>query len=68
MAYNGWSRQRELLAAVAGHGQELVPGDGHLPLGRGRQPGGRPGAEALIGGEGYSYGVCGRGMLLLIAK
>ena len=27
-----------------------------------------PGSEALIGGQGYSYSVCGRGLLLLIAK
>ena len=27
-----------------------------------------PGSEDHIGGEGFSYGVCGRGVLLLIAK
>jgi glycogen operon protein len=27
-----------------------------------------PGSEDLIGGQGYVYGVCGRGLLLLIAK
>jgi glycogen operon protein len=28
----------------------------------------KPGSEDFIGGEGYSYGVCGRGVLVLIAK
>nr|WP_260115421.1 hypothetical protein [Pseudoduganella guangdongensis] len=27
-----------------------------------------PGAEDAIGGENYVYGLCGRGVLLLIAK
>ncbi len=28
----------------------------------------RPGSEAFVGGEGAAYGVCGRGLLVLIAK
>jgi isoamylase len=27
-----------------------------------------PGTEDFIGGQGYVYGVCGRGLVLLIAK
>ena len=27
-----------------------------------------PGSETYLGGQGYSYGICGRGLILLIAK
>jgi glycogen operon protein len=38
------------------------------PWAEGASQAASPGAEAFIGGEWTSYGLCGRGVLLLVAK
>ncbi|HEX5754136.1 MAG TPA: isoamylase [Archangium sp.] len=68
VAYNGWSGTVNFSLPWPGTGKQWYRVTDTCPWAEGANQVNSPGSETLIGGEGYSYGVCGRGMLLLIAK
>ncbi|OJT25529.1 glycogen debranching enzyme [Archangium sp. Cb G35] len=68
VAYNGWSGAVNFSLPWPGNGKQWYRVMDTCPWAEGANQVNNPGSEALIGGEGYSYGVCGRGVLLLIAK
>ena len=68
VAYNGWSSAVNFSLPWPGTGKSWYRVTDTCPWAEGSGQVALPGSEAFIGGEGYSYGVCGRGMLLLIAK
>ncbi|KFA91687.1 isoamylase [Archangium violaceum] len=68
VAYNGWSGAVNFSLPWPGNGKQWYRVMDTCPWAEGANQVNSPGSEALIGGEGYSYGVCGRGLLLLIAK
>ena len=68
VAYNGWSGSVNFSLPWPGTGKSWYRVTDTCPWAEGASQVAAPGSETFIGGEGYSYGVCGRGMLLLIAK
>ncbi|HZH16723.1 MAG TPA: isoamylase [Archangium sp.] len=68
VAYNGWSGAVNFSLPWPGTGKQWYRVTDTCPWAEGSGQVASPGSEALIGGEGYSYGVCGRGLLLLIAR
>jgi glycogen operon protein len=68
VAYNGWSGAVNFSLPWPGTGKQWYRVTDTCPWAEGASQVASPGAEVLIGGEGYSYGVCGRGLVLLIAK
>ncbi|HEX8434188.1 isoamylase [Archangium sp.] len=68
VAYNGWSGAVNFSLPWPGTGKQWYRVTDTCPWAEGASQVATPGTETLIGGEGYSYGVCGRGLLLLIAK
>ncbi|MFE8604261.1 alpha-amylase family glycosyl hydrolase [Archangium violaceum] len=68
VAYNGWSAAVNFSLPWPGTGKQWYRVLDTCPWAEGANQVNSPGSEALIGGEGYSYGVCARGVLLLIAK
>jgi glycogen operon protein len=68
VAYNGWSGAVNFSLPWPGTGKQWYRVTDTCPWAEGASQVASPGSETLIGGEGYSYGVCGRGLVLLIAK
>jgi glycogen operon protein len=68
VAYNGWSGSVNFSLPWPGNGKNWYRVTDTCPWAEGATQVRKPGSEDFIGGEGYSYGVCGRGVLVLIAK
>jgi glycogen operon protein len=68
IAYNGWSGSVNFSLPWPGSGKSWYRVTDTCPWAEGANQAAAPGAEAHIGGEWTSYGLCGRGVLLLIAK
>ncbi|MDY7230404.1 isoamylase [Hyalangium rubrum] len=68
VAYNGWSGNVDFKLPWPGTGKSWYRVTDTCNWAEGASQVASPGAETLLGGENYVYGVCGRGVLLLIAK
>ncbi len=68
VAYNGWSDNVNFILPSPSTGTNWYRVTDTCGWAEGPKQVRRPGAEDFIGGQGYAYGVCGRGLLLLIAK
>jgi glycogen operon protein len=68
VAYNGWSGSVNFSLPWPGNGKSWYRVTDTCSWAEGAGQVRAPGAEDAIGGEHYVYGVCGRGLLLLIAK
>jgi glycogen operon protein len=68
VAYNGWSGNVNFTLPWPGAGKSWYRVTDSCTWAEGAGQVRAPGAEDFIGGENYVYGVCGRGLLLLIAK
>jgi glycogen operon protein len=68
VAYNGWSGNVNFTLPSAAPGTNWYRVTDTCAWAEGPNQVSAPGAEAQIGGQGYVYGLCGRGLLLLIAK
>ncbi len=68
VAYNGWSGNVNFTLPSPGNGTNWYRITDTCGWAEGPSQVRAPGAEDLIGGQGYSYSLCGRGLLLLIAK
>jgi isoamylase len=68
VAYNGWSGAVNFSLPWPGTGKSWYRVTDTCPWAEGSGQVASPGSEAFVGGEGFSYGMCGRGLLLLIAK
>jgi isoamylase len=68
VAYNGWSGQVDFKLPWPGTGKNWYRVTDTCNWAEGVNQVASPGTEALLGGENYLYGLCGRGLLLLIAK
>jgi isoamylase len=68
VAYNGWSGQVDFKLPWPGTGKSWYRVTDTCTWAEGANQVNAPGSEVFIGGENYLYGVCGRGLLLLIAK
>jgi glycogen operon protein len=68
VAYNGWSGSVNFTLPSPGNGANWYRVTDTCGWAEGPNQVRAPGAEDPIGGQGYVYGVCGRGLLLLIAK
>jgi glycogen operon protein len=68
VAYNGWSDSMNFTLPPPGAGTNWYRVTDTCGWAEGAGQVRSPGAEDFIGGQGYVYGVCGRGLLLLIAR
>jgi len=68
VAYNGWSGNVNFTLPWPGAAKSWYRVTDSCTWAEGAGQVRTPGAEDFIGGENYVYGVCGRGLLLLIAK
>jgi isoamylase len=68
VAYNGWSDNVNFTLPSPGNGLNWYRVTDTCGWAEGPNQVRSPGAEDSIGGQGYVYGICGRGLLLLIAK
>ena len=68
VAYNGWSDNVNFTLPSPGNGMNWYRVTDTCSWAEGPNQVRMPGAEDSIGGQGYVYRVCGRGLLLLIAK
>jgi len=68
VAYNGWSGQVDFRLPWPGTGKSWYRVTDTCNWAEGPNQVAAPGSEAFLGGENYLYGLCGRGLLLLIAK
>ncbi len=68
IAYNGWSGNVNFTLPWPGNGKNWYRVTDTATWNEGPNAVATPGAEAWLGGEGTSYGLQGRSMLLLIAK
>jgi glycogen operon protein len=68
VAYNGWSGNVNFTLPWPGNGKSWYRVTDTCGWAEGAGQVRAPGAEDAIGGEHTVYGVCGRGLLLLIAK
>jgi isoamylase len=68
VAYNGWSGMVNFSLPWPGAGKTWYRVTDTCGWAEGPGQVTQPGAEAFIGGENTVYGVCGRGVLVLIAK
>lgn len=68
VAYNGWSGPVSFSLPWPGSGKTWYRVTDTCTWAEGANQVRSPGSEDLIGGEWTSYSVCGRGVLLLIAK
>ena len=68
VAHNAWSAQVNFTLPWAGSGKSWYRVTDTCPWAEGAAQVNAPGSESLIGGENTSYGLCGRGTLVLIAK
>ena len=68
VAYNGWSDSVNFTLPSPGEGTNWYRVTDTCSWAEGPDQVRTPGAEEPIGGQGHVYGLCGRGLLLLIAK
>lgn len=68
VAYNGWSGLVDFTLPWPGSGRNWYRVMDTCAWAEGPEQVASPGNEAFIGGEWSHYGVCGRGVLLLIAR
>ena len=68
VAHNAWSAQVNFSLPWPGAGKTWYRVTDTCPWAEGAAQVRAPGAEELVGGENFSYGLCGRGTLVLIAK
>ena len=68
VAYNGWSANVNFILPWPGAGKQWYRVTDTATWNEGPNVVANPGSEAIIGGEGTSYGLQGRAVLLLIAK
>ena len=68
VAYNGWSANVNFSLPWPGTNKNWYRVTDTCAWAEGANQVRAPGAEDFIGGQGYSYGICGRGVLVLIAK
>jgi glycogen operon protein len=68
IAHNAWSAQVNFVLPWPGNGKTWYRVTDTCGWAEGANQVRAPGSEDLIGGENTSYGVCGRGTLVLIAK
>ena len=68
VAHNAWSAQVNFTLPWAGAGKSWYRVTDTCPWAEGAAQVQAPGTEVLLGGENTSYGLCGRGTLVLIAK
>ena len=68
VAYNGWSGSVNFTLPWPGNGKNWYRVTDTCGWAEGPNQVRSPGSEDFIGGQNYVYGVCGRGVLLLIAK
>jgi isoamylase len=68
IAYNAWSSQVNFTLPWPGNGKTWYRVTDTCSWSEGANQVRAPGSEDSIGGENTSYGVCGRGTLVLIAK
>jgi glycogen operon protein len=68
IAHNAWSAQVNFVLPWPGNGKTWYRVTDTCGWAEGANQVRTPGSEDLIGGENTSYGVCGRGTLVLIAK
>ncbi len=68
VAYNGWSGNVNFTLPSPGNGTNWYRVTDTCGWAEGPSQVRAPGSEEAIGGQGYVYGLCGRGLLLLIAK
>ncbi len=67
-AYNGWSASVTFTLPWPGSGKSWYRVTDTCNWAEGASQVATPGSETFIGGEWTTYGVCGRGLILLIAK
>ncbi len=67
-AYNGWSGSVTFTLPWPGSGKSWYRVTDTCNWAEGANQVVSPGSETFIGGEGTTYGVCGRGVIVLIAK
>jgi glycogen operon protein len=68
VAFNGWSGEVRFILPPAGGGKNWYRVTDTCNWAEGPDNVALPGSESSIGGEGASYALCGRGLLLLLAK
>jgi isoamylase len=68
VAYNGWVDKVDFTLPWPFNGKSWFRVTDTCPFAEGSNQVATPGSEAAIGGEGTIYGVCGRGVVVLIAK
>jgi isoamylase len=68
VAYNGWSGNVNFVLPSPNKGANWYRVTDTCGWAEGPKQVRAPGAEESIGGQGYEYRLCGRGLLLLIAK
>jgi glycogen operon protein len=68
VAYNGWSSPVSFSLPWPGAGRSWYRVTDTCPWAEGAGQVRAPGSEDLVGGEGTGYSVCGRGLLLLLAR
>ena len=68
VGYNGWSASVNFTLPSPGSGKSWYRVTDTCAWDEGSGQVTAPGSETFIGGQGYVYGICGRGLLLLIAK
>jgi len=68
VAYNGWSANVNFTLPSPGQGLNWYRVTDTCGWAEGSNQVRSPGSEDLLGAQGFVYGLCGRGLLLLIAK
>jgi isoamylase len=68
IAYNGWSANVNFTLPWPGTGKSWYRVTDTCNWAEGANQVATPGSETFIGGEWTTYGVCGRGMIVLVAK
>ena len=68
VGYNGWSGNVNFILPPPGNGTSWYRATDTCTWAEGPNQVRTPGSEDSIGGQGYVYGLCSRGLLLLIAK
>ena len=68
VAYNGWSGAVDFKLPWAFNGKQWYRVTDTCNWAEGANQVAAAGSEAAVGGEGATYGVCGRGLIVLIAK
>jgi isoamylase len=68
VAYNAWSGEVNFTLPSPSPGTEWYRVTDTCGWAEGANQVSKPGTEVPLGGQGYTYGLCSRGLLLLIAK